>query len=86
MHFDWCNLQSELIISAECKDAVIWLDVPSHVTYFNLSVGIISALKVFGYSLKVYFELGKILNLIGQIFMILNKFSLLLMAQYWKGN
>ena len=43
-------------------------------------------LKVFGYSLRVYFVFGKTLTLIGQIFMKLNKFSLLLMAQYWKDN
>ena len=43
-------------------------------------------IKIFGYSLRVYFILGKILTLIGQIFMILDKFSLLLMAQYWKDN
>ena len=43
-------------------------------------------LKVFGYSLRVYFVLGKILTLIGQIFMTLDKFSWLLMAQYCKDN
>ena len=42
--------------------------------------------KVFGYSLRVYFVFGKTLTLIGQIFMKLNKFSLLLMAQYWKDH
>ena len=42
--------------------------------------------KVFGYSFMVYFVLGKLLNIIGQIFMTLDKFSLLLMAQYWKDN
>ena len=40
--------------------------------------------KVFGYSLRVYFVLAKILILIGQIFMILDQFTLLLMAKYWK--
>ena len=39
-------------------------------------------LKVFGYSLSVYFVLGQILNLIGQIFMIFDKFWLFLMAQH----
>ena len=43
-------------------------------------------LKAFGYSLRVYFVLGKILTLIGQIFMTLEKFSWLLMAQYCKDN
>ena len=43
-------------------------------------------LKVFGYSLRVCFVLGKIVNLFGQIFMMLDTFSLLLMAQYWKHN
>ena len=38
--------------------------------------------KVFGYSFRVYFVLAKILILIGQIFMILDKFTLLLMAKY----
>ena len=46
----------------------------------------VKTLKLFDYSLMVYFVLGKILNLIGQIFMILDRFSLLLMAQYWKDN
>ena len=32
--------------------------------------------------LRVNFVLGKILNLIGQIFMMFDEFSLLLMAQY----
>ena len=40
----------------------------------------------FGYSLRIYFLLGKILIQIGQIVMILDKFSLLLMAQYWNDN
>ena len=43
-------------------------------------------LKVFGYLLKVYFALGKILNLIGQIYITLDKFSLMLMGIYWKDN
>jgi len=43
-------------------------------------------LKAFGYSLRLYFVFGKILTLIGQIFMILDKISLLIMAQYWKDN
>ena len=43
-------------------------------------------LIAFGYSLRVYFVFGKILTLIGLIFMILDKISLLLMAQYWKDN
>ena len=42
--------------------------------------------KVFGYYLRVYFVFCKILTLIGQMFMILDKFSLLLMVQYWKDN
>ena len=42
--------------------------------------------KVFGYYLRVYFVLGKILNLIGHIFGILGKFSLLLLEQYWRDN
>ena len=36
--------------------------------------------------MRVYLVLGKILNLIGQIFMIFENFWLLLMAQYWKDN
>ena len=43
-------------------------------------------LKLFGYSLRVYFVWGKIVNLIGEISMMLEKISLLLMAQYWKHN
>ena len=43
-------------------------------------------LKAFGYYLWVYFVLGKLLNLIGHIFRILGKFSLLLLAQYWRDN
>ena len=42
--------------------------------------------KAVVYSMGVYFVLGKNLNLIGQMFMILDKFSLLLLAQYWKDN
>ena len=38
--------------------------------------------KVFGYYLRVYLVLGKILNLIGHIFRIFGKFSLLLLVQY----
>ena len=34
----------------------------------------------------VYFALGKIVNLIGQIFMILDNLSLLLLGQYLKDN
>ena len=43
-------------------------------------------LKVFGYYLMVYFALGIFLNIIGQIFMTLDKFSLLLMARNRKDN
>ena len=39
-------------------------------------------LKVFGYSLRIYFVLANILILIGQIFMILDKFTFLLIAKY----
>ena len=43
-------------------------------------------LKVFGYSFRGYFVLGKILNLIGKIFMIFDIFWLMFMAQCWKDN
>ena len=43
-------------------------------------------LKVFGYFLWVYFVFCKFLILIRHIFRILDKFSLLLMPQYWKDN
>ena len=43
-------------------------------------------LKVFGYSLRVYFVFGNTLTLTVQIFMILDKLSLLVMAQYSKDN
>ena len=47
---------------------------------------LVKTLKAFGYSIKVNFVFGKILTLTGQIFMILDKISLLLMAQNWKDN
>ena len=36
--------------------------------------------------LRVYLQLGRILNLLWRIFMLLNKFSMLQMAKYGKNN
>ena len=66
----------------ETKKDIIYIVWPDLAKFVHLG----KTSKVFGYSLRVYFVLGKILTLSGQTFMILDKFPLLLMAQYWKDN
>ena len=75
----------KFLISAFIRQSVTWL--------FNTSVtrfGEISPLwqnfKSLWLFLRVYFVLGKILNPTGHIFRILGKFSLFLLAQYWRNN
>ena len=61
--------------SKTCLQQTVWPDLEIYRHFGKI-------LKAFGYSLRVYFALGKILNLFGrQIFKILDKFSVLLMAQ-----